>query len=275
MRIAVVSLSLSVLLVSCKKKSPTALDHSRNDTIHQSSAIVKDSLASSKSRESAFHFVTELCDNEGYFDENKYSREEIEGTYKLWFELSGTLINSPSVFSLTSLNEVRANKIEILAKLDKEFAEKKALLQNLKVANTPYWQNIKKLRYQELLQEYEVERTQIMAYSDPSVLLHHKLSKNCENFSLALNGDKSQMADEWQKLREEMSKRNADPERIMRDFNEHLSSPDWKDYAIVDLITFGWGNCSNSHIPRVSYDEKMQKAFDALFIKIDSNCDEP
>ncbi|WP_419869702.1 hypothetical protein [Chryseobacterium sp. CT-SW4] len=275
MRIIIAFISLGILLLSCKKDHPATPGDSVKDTLPQPSVTVKDSLASSKSKESVFHFVTELCDNEGYFDENKYSRKEIEGTYKLWFELSGTLMNTPSVFYLKNLHEVRENKDEILTKLDTEFAEKKALLQTLKVVNTPYWQNIKKQRYQELLIEYETEKIQIIAYTDPSVLLNNKLSKNCRKFAQALNADEGQMIEEWRKLREEMSKRNGDPERIMREFSEHLNSPDRKDYAIIDLITFGWGNCSNSQIARVSYDEKMAKAFDDLFIKIDSDCDEP
>jgi hypothetical protein len=86
--------------------------------------------------------VTELCDNKGHFDSSKYSREEIEGTYKLWFELSNSLLDTPSVFKPGSSGSER-DKDQILAKLDKDFAEKKRLFQNLKVVNKPYWQNVK------------------------------------------------------------------------------------------------------------------------------------
>jgi hypothetical protein len=51
------------------------------------------------------------------------------------------------------------------------------------------------------------------------------------------------MVKEWRKLREEMSKKNSDPQRIRNEFESRLNSPDKKDYAILDLIVFGWGNC--------------------------------
>ncbi len=85
-----------------------------------------------------------MCDNKGYFDSNIYSRAEIEGTYKLWLELGGILLDTPSVFNLRDLQEIRQDKDQILAKLDKDFAEKKKMLQDLTVVNTPYWQNVKR-----------------------------------------------------------------------------------------------------------------------------------
>jgi hypothetical protein len=65
------------------------------------------------------------------------------------------------------------------------------------------------------------------------------------------------------------------PEKIMDEFENNLHAQNKNEYAMVDLITFGWGNCANNSIKRVEYDEKMTKAFNSLFIKIDSQCDEP
>ncbi|MDN3691098.1 hypothetical protein QWZ06_01860 [Chryseobacterium tructae] len=90
-----------------------------------------------------------------------------------------------------------------------------------------------------------------------------------------MNSTDDQMFAEWKKLREEMSKRNGNPQRVMDEYNEQLNSSDNKDYAIIDLMTFGWGNCVNDKIQRVSHDEKINDEFNALFIKIDSECDEP
>ena len=57
--------------------------------------------------------------------------------------------------------------------------------------------------------------------------------------------------------------------------NIDITPKDKRDYALIDLITFGWGNCANDKVQRVSHDEKMNNEFNALFIKIDSECDEP
>ncbi|ASW75737.1 hypothetical protein CJF12_16595 [Chryseobacterium piperi] len=269
------TLSIMLLLfVACKKES-TSSKNSSTDSISQIGSTSKDTLKSQQGKRSLFTFATELCDNKGYFDESKYTRQEIEGTYKLYHELSGLLLDSPHVFNLEDLYKVRNDKDQILEKLNQEFSEKKKLIENLKVVNTPYWQNVKKQKYQELLNSYEKQRIQILAYSDPSVLLNSKISKNCIRFVNALNSDDRQMVEEWKKLRIEMSKRNGNPQNVIEEFEKHLNSPDKKDYAIIDLIVFGWGNCANDDIDRPQYDEKMNAEFNSLFIKIDSDCDGP
>ncbi|WP_336686552.1 hypothetical protein [Chryseobacterium bernardetii] len=270
MRIAIISLLLLSFL-SCKKDNQTTSNSTPKDTVQTASPKV-DSIRVIQPKQEMFQFATELCDNKGYFDSNKFSRKEIEDTYKLWFELSGSMLDTPFVHNLKDLNEIRNNKNQILAKLDKDFAEKKAQIMNLKVVNIPYWQDIKKKSYEALVQSYEMEKVQIMAYSDPSVLLRNN---RCPSFSKALNSTDEHMFAEWKKLREGMSKDNANPERIINEFNEKLNSSDKRDYALIDLITFGWGNCANDKVQRVSHDEKMNNEFNALFIKIDSECDEP
>ncbi|AZB18591.1 hypothetical protein EG352_12780 [Chryseobacterium indologenes] len=271
MRITISSLLLLAFL-SCKKESNPTAGSIQTDTVASKAIVTADTVKSNTPKEEIFHFVTELCDNKGHYDANTYSREEIEGTYALWYTLSGTLLDTPSVFDLNNLQLVRCDKDKILAKLDKDFSDKKKLIQNLKVVNVPYWQNIKKMKYEALLQQYAMEKMQVSAYSDPAVLL---TGKNCQNFSKALNSGDDEMVREWRKLREEMSRRNSNPQRIMNEFNNHLNSPDKRDYAIIDLITFGWGNCANDEIPNPLHDEKMSKEFENLFLKIDAECDEP
>lgn len=270
MRIAIISILLLSFL-SCKKESQTTSNITSRDTA-QISAPKTDTVATIQPKQAIFNFGTELCDNKGYFDSNTYSQKDLEDTYKLWFELSGSLLDTPFVHNLKDLHEIRNNKDQILAKLDKDFADKKAQIMNLKVVNIPYWQDIKKKSYEALVQSYGMEKIQIMAYSDPSILLKNN---TCPNFTKALNSTDEQMFAEWKKLRESMSKNNSDPQRIINQFNEQLNSADRRDYAIIDLITFGWGNCANDKVQRVSRDEKMNNEFNALFIKIDSECDEP
>lgn len=272
MRIWISSLLL-LAIISCKKETENSKNTISKDSV-STTETQADSLKAGKNIQ-IFSFVTELCDNKGQYDANKYSREEIEGTYKLWFQYGGLLLSKPSVYRPETLHEVRRDKDKILAKLDTDFAEKKKALESLKVVNDPYWQNIKAQRIQELIQEYEFDKTEIMAFSDPSVLLNSKFSKNCENFVRALNSDEDVMIEEWRKLRVQMSKKNGNPEKVMDDFENNLHAQNRNEYAIVDLITFGWGNCANNTIKRTEYDEKMTKAFNSLFIKIDSECDEP
>jgi len=272
MRIWISSILLLAAL-SCTKEATTSRNTASKDSVSTTEAQ-KDSLKTGQDKQT-FNFVTELCDNKGLYDSSKYSQEEIEGTYKLWFQYSGLLLSKPSVFKPETLQEVRRDKDKILAKLAQGFAEKKKALESLKVVNDPYWQNSKAQKIQELILEYEFDKTEILAFSDPSILLNSKFSKNCENFVRALNSDEDVMIDEWRKLRIQMSKKNGSPERVMDEFENNLHAQNRNEYAIVDLITFGWGNCANNNIKRIEHDEKMMKAFNSLFIKIDSKCDEP
>ncbi|CAD7808904.1 hypothetical protein CHRY9390_01908 [Chryseobacterium aquaeductus] len=266
--------ALLCLIISCKKESMVAgIQH--KDTIAVTEKPVKDSLTLQQKQPEIYAFVTELCNNKGYYDSAKYSRDEIDGTYKLWFRWSASSLSTPSVFDLKDLREIRRDKDKILAKLDGDFIERKKELENLKIVNVPYWQNIKKMHYQELLQDYEKKKIQIEAYSNPAVLLNNTFTKNCQNFAKALNSNDTDQIAEWKKLRITMSKANGNPQNVMGIFENHLQSTDWKEYATIDLITFGWGNSANADVRRPSHDEKMNREFESLFIKIDSECDEP
>ncbi|MCJ8153595.1 hypothetical protein MKJ01_07435 [Chryseobacterium sp. SSA4.19] len=273
MKIYILSAAL-LMILSCKKEVYVPNIH-QNDSIKAIGRTKKDSTNTLIQKEEIFNFTTELCDNKGYFDPTRYSREQLEGTYKLWFQMGGTLLSTPSVFNLDELQKIRDEKDKILAQLDKDFIHQKKVLEQLTVVDDPYWKNIKTQKQQELTDEYEFRKTEIQAFSDPSILTNHKLSKNCKSFAEALYSNGPKMIEEWKKLREEMSRKNSDPGRIISEFKEHLNSPDKNDYAIIDLITFGWGNCANDNLKKTQHDEKMYKKFNSLFIKIDSECDEP
>lgn len=279
MRLTVLTIAVALFFTACKKEVSSTQNSSASKTAQKDSTVMAskehDSASSNEAKIETFDFVTELCTNKGYFDSNTYSRKEIEGTYQLWFNSTAFDVSTPSVFKPDDLYKVRREKDLILAKLDSDYSKNKIALENLIVVNTPYWQNIKKAHLAELKQDYEKNKLQITAYSNPSVLLNNFFTKNCQNFAKALNGSNEEIMAEWRKLRETMSKRNGNPEKVMADFERNSQSIDWKDFAIADLITFGWGNCANQYIERPSHDEKMNKEFDALFTKIDSECDEP
>ncbi|QQV02016.1 MULTISPECIES: hypothetical protein [Chryseobacterium] len=274
--IRITSFSAIIFLVSCtKEKNEVSGVNNSKDSVSIGAIIPEDSAENKVQKTEIFNFQTELCDNKGYFDSNKFSHKELEATYKLWFQNAGISLNTFSVFSLKDLEKIRKDKDLLLAKLDKDFTENKKMLENLTVVDVSYWQNIKKLKIRELHQEYEKNKIQMASYSDPSVIANNKFTGNCRNFAEALNSSDENIKSEWRKLREAMSKNNADPQRIINEFGSRLSYSNWKDYAIIDLITFGWGNCANQDIERPLHDEKMNKEFDALFIKVDSECDEP
>lgn len=236
---------------------------------------IADTLDKKISSAAIFPFFSELCDNKGYYDPKKYSVKELEGTHSLWFGNTEAALTAPSLYRPEDLDLVRKDNKQILARFDKDYAIAKKNLQSLTVVNSPYWQNLKKLNIKELDQEYEKEKVMFESFVNPKILLNNRYSKSCGNFANALNGSDENLKAEWRKLREQMSKRNSDPQRIMKEFENRMQSADWKKYAILDLTVYGWGNCANELIERPVHDEKMSKEFESLFIKIDAECDEP
>ncbi|WP_407401995.1 hypothetical protein [Chryseobacterium sp.] len=262
---------LLLSLVSCKKET-TENTAKPNDSI----AIEKkvDTVAVLTKPE-IYHLTTELCNKKGEYNPALYSKEELDGTYKIWSGRSGISVDSPFVNDLGDLEEIRRDNAKILAKLDEDFAKSKRTLENLKVVNIPYWQDYKKITAITLQQDYEKSRTQVESYINPSVLLSSKIGSKCTNFAKALNGTDDEIKAEWRKLGEAMSKKNTDPSRVLNDLENRINSSHWKEYATIYLTTFGWGNCANGSITRVSQDENMEKEFEKLFIKLEEECDEP
>lgn len=262
---------LLLSLVSCKKETTENVAKPIDSTAVEKKS---DTVAVSIKLET-FEFNNDLCDRKGQYNPALYTKEELDGTYKIWSGRSGISLDSPFVNDLGDLEEVRRDNAKILAKLDEDFAKSKRTLENLKVVKIPYWQDYKKTTAITLQQDYEKSKTQIESYINPSVLLSSKIGSKCTNFAKALIGTDDEIKAEWRKLSEAMSKNNTDPSRIINDLENRMNSSHWKEYATIDLTSFGWGNCANDAITRTSQDENYEKKYDELFVKIEEECDEP
>lgn len=265
------TLLLSVL--SCNKEKMVTDNNVNNDNLAKTENK-PDTVAVSIKLET-FEFNNDLCDRKGQYNPALYTKEELDGTYKIWSGRSGISLDSPFVNDLGDLEEVRRDNAKILAKLDEDFEKSKRTLENLKVVKIPYWQDYKKTTAITLQQDYEKSKTQIESYINPSVLLSSKIGSKCTNFAKALNGTDDEIKAEWRKLRVAMSKKNSDPSSVMNDLENRMNSSRWKEYATIDLTSFGWGNCANDAITRTSQDENYEKKYDELFVKIEEECDEP
>ncbi len=222
-----------------------------------------------------FKFDTELCSNIGYFDDQKYSIQQIQDTYKLWFQYSNYYLETPMVFQLKDLEKVRSNQKNILQKLDHDYQKISSEISALKVVNTPFWTIIKKKILEQLKKVYELKRIEIQAYSDPKFLINNNSPAKCKIYAEALNNNDENLMQQWKKLRIEMSERNVDPDRIMNEFYIFSKSQNKRDYAIIDLVNFGWWNCNNNQLEEHLDSGSMQDAFYKLFTKVEEECDEP
>jgi hypothetical protein len=253
-----------LILVVCSFQfctSPTVTSDKNN--IKQST-VAADTLAS-------YTWTDELCEYTGKYDPKTYSLELIRNTYQLWSSYAGkTLENGRSVFKPADIAQLD------LKALANEYTEKKAGLEKLKVIDAPFWNTLKKQLLQQLDDEYELDKIEMQAFEDPSVLLNNRFSKACERFSTALNStDTSVLFSTWKSFVEELKAKNGSPEAYMERFYEKYNSPERLVYAKIDLLTFGWGNCANEIAFHVINDGKAAETFEKLFTNVKRECEEP
>lgn len=257
----------SSLLICCSDKP-------KKQTQEQSITATGNSNDSSSTKISGktaiFKWDTELCANTGTYDTEKYTEEELRNTYNLWFSNSGGYLS-------TNTTPDSAAEIEqlSLSDLTAEYNERKAFY-DLKIISSPYWKKIKAEKLHELEDTYELKKIAIEAYSNPSVLLKNRFSKNCTEYTKALtSNDSILLLKTWSNLAEKQRKNNGSPEDFMK---RHLSKYNSKDrvlYAKIELMTYGWWNCANAESFKIDNDGSMEKEFAKLFTNITSQCDEP
>ncbi|MDQ8747077.1 hypothetical protein ATE49_00345 [Elizabethkingia miricola] len=234
-------------------------------------------LPQKKSNLVLYSYQTFNCDNKGYYDPTKYKKEEIDGVHKLLYKYSGVHFDSHTVFKLSDLEDVRKNKTKYLEQLEQQYQEKKKDLYSLKIIDAPIWKKLREETIQAFEGEYLLNKTLLLAYSDPSILKKSKFYETCKSYVDAVTSpDKQKMYDAWKIHIEAQSKLNYDPKRIIAEFNNKLKTPQKDDYALIDLLGIGFHNCANNSFrPAIDEDGKTFTSFDKIFSKLKADCDEP
>ncbi|MCU0451770.1 MAG: hypothetical protein MUC97_18305 [Bernardetiaceae bacterium] len=214
---------------------------------------------------------TELCTHIGTFDPKRYTKEQLINTFHLWFGASGVQLSARVVaFEYEDISALE------LPKLDREYQAKKQRLATMPLVNDPYWQQLRQQRLLELENEYELSRAAGRAYTDPTALRQGKFARTCPEFAdILTTTDTAAQMRFWEKFEVAQSKLNGDPNWVIRKFKENSRSPQWRQHFRVRLVTFGWSNCVNATLPHTSYTEEMRTKYNALFSKIEEECDEP
>lgn len=224
-----------------------------------------------------YSYQTFNCDNKGYFDPQKYKKEEIDGSFKLLYTLSGVSFDNHTVFKLSDLEDIRKNKNTYLQQLDKQYQEKKKELYDLKVINLPEWKKLHQETIRSFEGEYLLKKEELNAYSDPASLKNSKFYNTCKEYIDAVSSpDKQKMYAVWKNFVEAKSKDNADPQSVIDKFKAQFNDPKKDDYALIQLIGFGFYNCANgSFRPDPNDEGTLYEKFDKLFTKLKQDCDEP
>ncbi|WP_185285956.1 hypothetical protein [Chryseobacterium indologenes] len=224
-----------------------------------------------------YNYQTFNCDNKGYFDAAKYKKEEIDGVNKLLYQFNGVQFDIQPVFKLSNLEEIRKNKEEYLKQLEQQYQDKKKELYSLEVINLPMWKKLQQQTIESFENEYQLNKEEILAYSDPTTLKDSKFYSTCrEHIDAISSPDREKMFEAWKNYIELKSKSNADPKGVMARFNTKLNDPQKEDYALIDMIGLSFHNCANSSFrQKRDAETNMYKDFDKIFTKLKRTCDEP
>src|SRR5690606_3290846 len=160
-------------------------------------------------QQAEFRWEDAMCEYVGTYDTKRYSRHQIEDTIKL-SQLSGTI---PLSYSATvwEYEDIEALDPTVL---DREYEEKRAMLEGLKVAG-PYWEEFRKEKLKELEEYYQLASVTMRAYRNPTVLREFKGAEECKTkFAEPIIAGGNSLTDAWLKVNIASREENSDPERL-------------------------------------------------------------
>lgn len=219
-----------------------------------------------------FRWSSELCDHVGTYNSKKYTEAQLRDTLKLMDYTMAGLFKYPSVWKWDDIDNLD------LPALETEYKDKLAKLNALDVVPVPYFQTAKKAQIKQIEQQFVFYRTKLLAYKTPEVLRDYPGAESCKaKFVEPLIKKDQSLLDVWLEVNMASRSRNADPARLKREFDAEMASPDRIQFAIVEVMGFGWGNCANAYIERDkgASDGGHEKAFRKLFTRARMNCSEP
>lgn len=210
----------------------------------------------------------DVCRFTGQYSPRRYSAGQLRGTWEL-LNHDALLTYYATVFRPAGLDRLR------LDSLDANYAKLHRHYLGLAVVPQPGWEKLKKARLRELEADYRKTRLYILGFTEPERLLRAPYSPACAQYvrGLATHND-SLIRQDWHRLVDEHSRRNGDPEEMKATYLDQAASADWRTYATIDLLTFGWSNCANEAVPRVEITERQRREFEQLFVRISSECDD-
>jgi hypothetical protein len=219
-----------------------------------------------------FRWDDELCRYSGTYDAKRFSEASLQNTLKL-AAMGGhiPLSTSSTVFKFADIDTLDVHA------LDREYEKKSAELRSLEIVPVPYWETFRNRRLKEMEQAYRLNRVTMLAYKDPRSLLTYSDAPACTlKYARPLVSGGEDLLIAWRGLNEQLKKRNGDPDRLQRIYEEQMASPDRERYAMIEVITFGWSNCANGLIDHVAGDDVAVREFKKLFKRVRTiECEEP
>jgi len=220
-----------------------------------------------------FRWNTELCRFSGTYDSKKYTKEQLENTARLMRPGEFGLDYSVAVWNYDEIARLD------LAALDRKYEDAVSKLKPLKIVASPFWENVRKKKIREIEQVYRLSRATLLGYTDPAKLREYVGADSCKTkFAEPVIAGGDRLLAAWRVVNEDSRKKNADPGRLKRLFDQQMASPDRMKFALVEVMNFGWWNCANEFVQYDQGDNSQarEREFRKLFIRVRNlGCDEP
>jgi hypothetical protein len=223
------------------------------------------------SQNQKFEWYDETCTYLSLYDNNKYNKSAIENCFKIIYFNSYRITKTPSVHKPRDINRLNKDSLTY------EYLTKLKTIKNLKLPNSGNWNKFRDSITSQLEQEYKFSMIAYKAYitKDFGVLNDFwKSDSLIDEYCNALQGSDTELLNTWKNLTSRKAEINCCPDKVWGKYRTKRDSENWKEYAQVDIMTFGWWNSANKYIKRFDgwrhYDE-----FDKLFISTkEIECDE-
>lgn len=238
------------------------------------SSILLFSVLTVSAQVRTFKWSDELCDYSGTYNARKYTETQLKNTHRLLSHGELRL----DTFNATAWKYEDIAKMDVAA-LDLKYKSLIDELEHLEYVSTPFTDSVRQARIAETRQLYQLARTTMTAYTDPTALRRYKGADACKlKFGEPIIAGGESLITAWRKVNLESQTKNADPARLQRRWQQENASPDRFKFALIETMSFGWWNCANQEIKYAdsSFSEREDKEFRKLFIRVRTlRCDEP
>jgi hypothetical protein len=226
--------------------------------------------ADTRAQTRVFKWSDESCEFEARYNTKLHSERALRDTLKLIQPGSFYLQTEATAWTYDAIPKLS------IAALDREYREKTAQLKALKLVSDPYFEGLRQRKLAEMEKVYRLSSVTIRAYADRSALGGYNAGSCSSLYARPIASGGDTLINAWRRVNEDSRKKNADPERLRRIFDEQNASPDRERYALVEVMMFGWWNCANARIAASENSDADNRAFRKLFTRVKTvRCDEP
>ena len=252
-------------------------------------ATTQVSIAASVTNKAAktqkYQWTDELCENEGYYDSSKVSKKNIDDGFKIFERL--TRVNL-SDYAPNTPKELRTLNNQSIDKLEKEYRQLNNQVEGLStIPKQPTLDMafFKGKLQQDITNEYQLQRLELMAYLDIEKALK-AAPKVCQGYLLPLSQGSEKLQAAWkaqtlESIQKQEKLANTGYRKLAMDRYRSEQAKDADSYAKLNLVGYAWHNCLNNHHSEQELTpeqvNKGQQAFEKFVFKNTkkSECEEP